>query len=42
MVVVTEVKPDGRKIHYYEWPKPPPEPLKPEPPKTTRAARRRV
>jgi hypothetical protein len=44
-VVVTTVKPDGRKIHYYEWPKGPPEagkPAKPEPPKAPRAAHRRV
>ncbi|MDQ2964809.1 MAG: hypothetical protein M3R57_03060 [Chloroflexota bacterium] len=35
-VVETQMKPDGRLIHYYEWPDRPPEPKAGEP---TRAAR---
>jgi hypothetical protein len=30
-VVVTTVKPDGRLIHYYEWPAEPPDPEAPGP-----------
>jgi hypothetical protein len=39
---VTEIKPDGRKIHYYEWPDRPPEPPKRAPSRAARAGRRRV
>jgi len=41
-VVETEVKPDGRKIHYYEWPDRPPEPAKDVRPKAAGTQRRRV
>jgi hypothetical protein len=41
-VVVTTVKPDGRKIHYYEWPDRPPKPPKEAPAKPARARKRRV
>jgi hypothetical protein len=41
-VVETLVKPDGRRIHYYEWPDRPPEPAKVERDKAAGTERRRV
>jgi hypothetical protein len=41
-VVETQMKPDGRLIHYYEWPDRPPEPAKVERDKAARPESRRV